>query len=187
MSIPIKVTGSPYENLMGEGYTIDRGVQTESDLGVRGPRFGEYLGGGGKQTVFQDAQFPDKVLKVYNDTYIKDINGLKDFNRTYPKDRNTIPFQESIKLVGYVKHPYKNHNFLYPVYQQKKLSILKDDVYFRNHVLPRIQKSLNDIGFKGDGVKDNFTNGKITLVDVKAANTGIDSQGKIRFIDVDSY
>ena len=110
-------TGSPYENLMGEGFTIDRGAWSESDLGVKGKRFGEYLGGGGEQTVFQDTSNPNMVLKVYNDTYTKDISGLKDFNRNYPKGRNTIPFQEQIKLVGYVRHNLKGKTYLYPVYQ----------------------------------------------------------------------
>ena len=42
-------------------------------------------------------------------------------------------------------------------------------------------------GYKGDGIKENFTNGIKTLVDLKPENIGIDKQDRIRFIDVDSF
>ena len=133
---------------------------------------------------------PNKVLKVYNDTYIRDIIGLKDFNRTFPARRNTIPFQEPVKLVGYINHTIPKHGTLkYPVYSQNKVTPLgkMSQHIFETSFLPIIKRSLSAKGYNGDNITSKFTNGKRTLVDIKPENMGFSKNGELRFIDVDSY
>ena len=176
-------TGSPYEKMMGKGVKVDRGSWMESNLGVDGKRFGKYIGSGGEQTVFEDATNPNSVLKVYNDTYIKDVDGLKEFNRTFPARRNTIPLQDQIKFKGYVK----DGDNLYPVYSQRRLNPLNkmSIAEFNRDYLPLLQRLLSSRGYTGDGISSEFTNGIKTLIDIKPDNMGLTTDGQLRFLDVD--
>lgn len=176
------VDNNPYHNLMGRGFTVDRGAWTESNLGVQGERFGEYIGSGGEQTVFQDKASPNNVLKVYNDTNTKDMNGLTSLVNSY-LDRNSIPLQEQASFEGYIK---QNDN-IYPVFSQGKLHSLgkMSNTEFSKKILPSIHDLLKQYGYSGDGITSEFTNGINTLIDIKPDNVGTTPSGELKFFDVD--
>ena len=171
-----------YHNLMGRGYTVDRGSWMESDLGIEGERFGKYVDSGGEQTVFEDLANEGRLLKVYNDTNVKDMKGLESLVDSYLQ-RNSIPLQLPASFTGYIK----KDSYLYPVFGQEKVRSLKgisNAEYIKNY-LPLVQEALNNAGYEGDGKTTEFTNGVHTLVDLKPDNIGLDSSGDLRFLDVD--
>lgn len=176
------VDTNPYHNLMGRGYTVDRGNWMESDLGVEGEKFGKYVGSGGEQTVFEDTTNPNNVLKAYHDTYTKTPEGLQDLVNDYLR-RNSIPLQEHVSFTGYVKQD----GYVYPVFNQGRLLPLgsMSNAEFNAKYLPLLQKSLKPYGYTGDGISSEFTNGVYTLVDIKPENMGLTPTGELRFLDVD--
>ena len=166
---------------MGEGYTVDRGAWVESDLGVKGSRFGKYIGSGGEQTVYEDLVNPDKVLKIYNDTKVKDLSELKKLSASLNR-RNQVPLQEPINMEGFITRG----NYLYPVYSQNKLKTLDmPSAEFRKSCLPLIKNELLPFGYQGDGINSPFTDGTRTLIDIKPEDIGVNPEGKLRFFDVD--
>ena len=176
-------TGSPYNNHMGNVVrTISRGPYHPEGLQIKGKSFGKFIGGGDEQEVFENLTDPTKVLKVYKQPFR--IKGMKEHNSNFLWERNTIPFFARQKFVGFVKNEV---NQRFPVYTQEKLTPLQGGTYFQQHIMPRIQNSLNQKGFSGDGINSNFTNGKITIGDLKPENIGIDTDGKIRFLDLNVY
>ena len=175
------VDTNPYHNLMGKGYSVERGNWVESKLGVEGEQFGKYIGSGGEQTVFEDLAHDNKVLKVYHKTQVNDMMGLEFLVNNYLQ-RNSIPLQEPASFSGYIK---SNSN-LYPVFSQDKLKPLgemSNAEYMRTY-LPLVQEALNKLGYGGDGVNSEFTNGFNTLIDIKPDNMGITQSNELRFFDV---
>ena len=53
--------------------------------------------------------------------------------------------------------------------------------------MPRIQNSLQQKGFSGDGINTPFSNGKVSIGDLKPENIAMDNNGQIRFIDLNVY
>lgn len=180
-------SNNPFGNFMRTGFTVDRGSWMESDLGVTGNRFGKYIGAGGEQTVFEDLGNPNKVLKVYNDTYVKDMEGLKGLVADLNK-RNQAPLSEPIGMEGFIVNDLNNHRFLYPVFNQNRLTPLKvSHLEYMNNYFPLLQKELGRYGYKDTGSGHTFTDGTRVISDVKPENIGLNSEGKLRFIDTDFY
>ncbi len=175
------IDNNPYHNLMGTGYNVDRGAWTESSLGVQGERFGEYLGSGGEQTVFEDLNDKENVLKVYHDTYTKDMPGLEALVNSYLQ-RNSVPLQSQASFSGYVK----DGTLLYPVFSQERVQPLgkMSNAEYTKKYLPLIQEALESFGYSGDGINSEFTNGVSTLVDIKPENVGFTPSNDLRFFDV---
>lgn len=173
-------SNNPYSNFMGNGYKVNRGNWEESSLGVKGKDFGEYIGSGSEQAVFNNKSNPETVLKVYEDTYRTKLDEVKQLVSDFENRRNNIPLQEQIKFVGLID----NNGNPYPVFQQNKLLPLKS---FDKKSILQLQKELEKYGYKGDLKNKGFSNGQKTLSDLKPENVGYDSNGNLKFIDVDSY
>lgn len=152
--------------------------RTESFI-VENPRFGEMLGEGSEQTVYADRLNPSKVLKVYSD---RSFNSLDEIKKWHPQwfKRNLVPFQEKMKYEGFLTEGNK----FYPVYSQNRLTPLPDMTYaqWQSEFFPKIQAILKSKGFN-----ESLNNGKIQLNDLYPTNVGYDSNGNIRFFDVDAY
>lgn len=167
----------PSSNFMGYVKRVDGGPW-KSDISIDSKRFGEYIGDEGEQTVFIDHDNNNKVLKVYNDTYLKNINEANKMANEYQNRRNAIPLQEPIRYIGTVD----DSGYIYPVFSQNKLKEI-GDIDYQNI----IKNELKKYGYIGDGINTNFTDGNKTLIDIKPENIGIDKNGSIKFIDVDNY
>lgn len=74
--------------------------------------FGDYIDSGGQQSVFNAANNPDKVLKVYTDRKFTSIPEIREFHKQWMK-RNRLPIQERIKFQGYLQ----GNGRIYPVYE----------------------------------------------------------------------
>lgn len=137
------------------------------------------LGEGSEQTVYADRLNPSKVLKVYSD---RSFNSLDEIKKWHPQwfKRNLVPFQEKMKYEGYLTEGNK----FYPVYSQNRLTPLPDMTYaqWQSEFFPKIQAIL-----KSNGFNESLNNGKIQLNDLYSTNIGYDSNGNIRFFDVDAY
>lgn len=163
-------------------YNVDRGGW-ESSLGVAGERFGDYIGSGSEQTVFQDTSNPQNVLKVVdggmNESNLPD---LKNTVERYISSRNSVPLQEPIKFEGIVD----SNGQPIPVFSQFKLKSLGEmsSAEFNKSYMPLLQRALSSYGYIGDGINTNFSNGKRNLIDIKPENMGFDSNGNLRFFDV---
>lgn len=171
---------NPWATFLGNGYRVERG-NWDSSLGVDGKRFGDYIGSGSEQTVFEDLSAPDQVLKV-GDFYHKDLSKLRKFVSDFEKERNAIPLQEPIRFEGIVDR----EDYPYPVFSQPRLQPLgkMSTAEFNKTYLQQLQEELLPFGFTGDGVNTGFTNGLQILTDMKPENMGLTSDGKLRFFDV---
>lgn len=170
---------SPYIQLG----TTERMAGTERV--VHSPRFGEFIGSGSEQTVYADATNPQRVLKVYDDRYLKGIDEIKNFHRTWFK-RNQLPLQERMKFEGYLTD---QAGYYFPVYSQNRLKLLSnaDNITFaewNRDWLPKLDEIMRRFGYKGSGT---YTNGKLTVGDVQPTNIGFNQDGELRFFDADVY
>lgn len=167
---------SPYSKI-GTAKTGDSDFRK---ITVNSPIFGDYIDNGSQQTVFHNANDPNKVLKVLVDRKFTSIPEIKEFHKQWMK-RNQVPMQEKIKFEGYLQ----GDDRIYPVYSQNKVNVLGDSKPYewtRVH-LPRINKEMHKLGYTGEGT---FTNGKITISEINPRNVGY-KDGSIRFIDADVY
>lgn len=167
---------SPYSKI-GTAKTGDSDFRK---ITVNSPIFGDYIDNGSQQTVFHNANDPNKVLKVLVDRKFTSIPEIKEFHKQWMK-RNQVPMQEKIKFEGYLQ----GDDRIYPVYSQNKVNVLGDSKPYewtRVH-LPRINKEMHKLGYTGEGT---FTNGKITIGEINPRNVGY-KDGNIRFIDADVY
>lgn len=174
---------NPWATFLGNGYNVDRG-EWESSLGIDGKRFGDYIGSGSEQTVFNDASNPNTVLKVANEDFNeKELPGLKEGVERFVSSRNSVPLQEPINFSGIVDIKGQP----YPVFSQRKLKPLGEisSAEFNRTYTPLIRDALRHYGYTGDGVNSNFSNGYRTLIDIKPDNVGFDMDGNLRFFDVD--
>lgn len=177
-------SNNPYANFMGNGYFQNRG-SWESNLGVAGNQFGKYIGSGGEQVVFENKLDPNSVLKVYNDTYRKNIKDVKSLVDDYINTRNNVPLQEKSEFVGLID----NKGYPYPVFKQNKLETLNDitNSLFEKEYFDKIKKELFKKGYKRMAESGDFTNGVDVITDIKPENVGILPNGDLRFIDVYKY
>ena len=167
---------SPYQQI---GNVVEAKSKKEH-ITVDSPMFGDYIDSGGQQSVFNAANNPDKVLKVYTDRKFTSIPEIREFHKQWMK-RNRLPIQERIKFQGYLQ----GNGRIYPVYEQKKVNVLGNILPFewtKIH-LPQIDKEMHKLGYIGNGT---YTNGKLTVGDISPFNVGYDN-GNIRFIDADVY
>ena len=178
---------SPYENILGTADNIVWKDWRRNVDGLKGERFGEYLGGGSEQIVFQDTQNPNQVLKIQADIGVKKPVNARNFPSLMNmrlRDRNQVPFQLHAKLEGFIKIGNK----YYPVHKQKYIRPLPamSSSLFESSIRPRITYSLQEHGFKlnPDG---RYTNGTLFLEDIKPENIGIDTDDHLRFFNVQAY
>lgn len=168
---------SPYKQI---GTAIEPKSRVE-DLIVDSPLFGDYIGRGSSQFVFNSRNNPKEVLKVYTGRGFNSISEIKAFHKQWMK-RNRLPLQERVNFKGYLK----GSNRIYPIYSQNKIQPLPSmsSIRFQKEYVPQIDKLMNELGYKGSGT---YTNGKLTVGDISPYNMGYNSKGDLRFFDADVY
>ena len=186
ISIPIlqknPTIGNQYKNNLGSVIHEKRGL-FDTDINIQQKGFGKYLGSGGEQVVFEDSANPNKVLKIYYDTYSKTPKELQDLVTSYLR-RNNIPNQLKSDFIGFVT----DKNYLYPVFRQDKVNPIGNmsTEIWRQEFLPKLTPQLRKYGITGDGINYEFKapNGK-TIIDINPFNIGVDKNGNYKFLDVD--
>ena len=173
-------------NIVNNNVSPHRSIGTatphaEQRISVESSLIGDYMDKGSQQVVFNSANNPDKVMKVYTERKFTSIPEIKQFHKEFFK-RNRLPIQERIEYQGYLQ----GNGRLYPVYSQNRVTPIGVDIlpqeWTRIH-LPRINKEMQKFGYKGDGT---FSDGKLTVGDINPSNVGY-VDGNIRFIDADVY
>lgn len=168
---------SPYQQI---GTAIEPKSRKEH-ITVDSPMFGDYIDSGGQQSVFNAANNPDKVLKVYTDRKFTSIPEIREFHKQWMK-RNRLPIQERIKFQGYLQ----GNGRIYPVYEQTKVNPLGDMpmITWEKNYIPQINEQMLKLGYKGNGT---YTNGQLNVGDVNPWNIGYNKNGELRFFDADVF
>jgi hypothetical protein len=185
-------TGSPYQDL--GTFTWSRtGKAGDPSINVKSKLFGDFIGEGSEQSVFNSAKIPEEVLKAYTDRGFSTIDGIRDFHRKSNwMKRNQVPFQENISIRGFLKNP--ESNTIYPVYRQGKMapfvSPLQDRLssaqkaQWENTIIPQIDMKFHSKGYTGSAQDGIFT-GPLTVGDISPWNIGFNKEGQLRFIEFD--
>lgn len=155
--------------------------RAEQRISVESPLIGNYMDKGSQQVVFNSANNPDKVMKVYTERQFTSIPEIKQFHEEFFK-RNRLPIQERIEYQGYLQGDGR----LYPVYSQNRVNPIGDmpAIVWEKEILPKIDTQMKTIGFNGHGV---YNNGKLTVGDINPWNIGYDKNNKLRLFDADVY
>ena len=90
---------------------------------------------GSQQVVFNAANNPDKVMKVYTERKFTSVPEIKQFHKDFFK-RNRLPIQERIEYQGYLQGDGR----LYPVYSQNRVNPIGDmpAIVWEKEFLPNI-------------------------------------------------
>ena len=168
---------SPYQQI---GTAVEPKTRKEH-ITIDSPMFGDYIDSGGQQSVFNSANNPDKVLKVYTDRKFTSIPEIREFHKQWMK-RNRLPIQERIKFQGYLQ----GNGRIYPVYEQNKVNPLGDMpmITWEKDYIPQINEQMLKIGYKGNGT---YTNGQLNVGDVNPWNIGYNKNGELSFFDADVF
>lgn len=154
---------------------------TDQTMKVDGPQFGNFIDKKSEQAVFNYAEDPTKVLKVYaiNNDGFPNIESVREFHKHFMK-RNQIPFTVKNKFYGYLK----GNNGIFPVYMQNKVTPIvgRDDAWYEQHILPRLKEQLKSKGYL-ETTKDTYSNGKFKISDLTEENMALDSEGNFLFFD----
>ena len=168
---------SPYQQIG----TVTDSQKIDGHLQVEGERFGAYVGKGSEQTVFEDANDASRVLKVQTGQGFKNIDQIRLWHPQWFKRNQIGSIQVPMRFEGYLR----GSNRIYPVYSQQRLKPLGSFVpmQFEKQVMPLI-----DLQFQRQGYNPNIrTNGLLHYGDIKPENMGFDSNGNLRFFDLDVY
>lgn len=168
---------TPYQQ-MG---TATEPQSVNDHIEVNGERFGPYISHGSEQAVFEDTNDVNKVLKVQTGQGFKSIEDIRQWHPHWFKRNQIGNIQVPMKFEGYLQ----GNNRIYPVYSQQRLKPLGNfaPLQFERQVLPLI-----DLQFQRYGYNPNLrTNGFLHYGDIKPENLGFDSNGNIRFFDLDVY
>lgn len=169
-------TKSPYQQI---GTAVEPKSKKEH-ITVDSPIFGDYIDHGGQQSVFNSANNPEQVLKIYTDRKFTSIPEIREFHKQWMK-RNRLPIQERIKFKGYLQ----GKDRIYPVYSQQRINPIGDIpiTKWQHKYLPIINDRMRSLGYFGDGTYY----GKYTISDVNTWNVGYDKDGILKFFDVEVY
>ena len=150
---------------------------------INGKGFGKVIGEGSEQTVYENLDNPNVVLKMLDISYPTKSAlraGVKQYNK-----RNLIPLQERAKFLGYVKGPNNagTQEAYYPIFSQKKLTIPTDKSWttWESEYLPQIEYAMRNLGISGGNGIYNYKGYKIS--NLSPDNIGFDENGNLRLID----
>ena len=184
-------TGSPYQDL-GMFTWTRTGKAGEPSINVKSSLFGDFVGEGSEQSVFNSMIIPNEVLKAYIDRGFSSIDAIRDFHRTSNwMLRNRVPFQERVSIRGFLKNP--ESNTIYPVYGQNKVtpfvSPQQDRLWgyqkqiWEKEIIPELDAKFHAKGYSGSAADGTYT-GPMTILDVSPWNIGFNNNNQLRGIDL---
>lgn len=154
---------------------------TDKTMKVDSPQFGSFIDKKTEQAVFNHAETPSKVLKVYavNNDGFPNIEAVREFHKHFMK-RNQIPFTVRNNFEGYLK----GNKGIFPVYTQNKVTPIagRSDTWYEQHILPKLKEQLKSKGYL-ETTKDTYSNGKFKISDLTEENMALDSEGNFLFFD----
>lgn len=162
------------------------GTYNQSTDQISGNTVGELLTDEGtEQFVFNSLRNGDEVFKMPNAYGRRSIDDLFKKSQEYLKF-NKVPNFSRVKLEGHVDN---GRGTLFPIFSQKKLNTLGEDIYsvtgnqrWNTEIMPTLDKAMSQYGYKN--VDGKYIKGNKIVGDIHPGNIGYDSNGNIKLIDV---
>lgn len=161
------------------------GTYNQSTDEISGNTIGTLLTDDGtEQFVFNSLRKGDEVFKMPNSYGRRSVEDLYKKAQEYLKF-NKVPNYSKVRLEGHVDN---GRGVLYPIFSQKRLSTLNDDIYsisgnqrWNNEIIPSLDKAMSKYGYKN--IDGKYIKGSKIVGDIHPGNVAYDANGNIKLID----
>lgn len=161
------------------------GTYNQSTDEISGNTIGTLLTDDGtEQFVFNSLRKDNEVFKMPNSYGRRSVEDLYKKAQEYLKF-NKVPNYSKVRLEGHVDN---GRGVLYPIFSQKRLQTLNDDIYsisgnqrWNNEIMPSLDKAMSKYGYKN--IDGKYIKGNKIVGDIHPGNIGYTSNGDIRLID----
>ena len=139
---------------------------------------------GTEQFVFNSLRKDNEVFKMPNSYGRRSVEDLYKKAQEYLKF-NKVPNYSKVRLEGHVDN---GRGVLYPIFSQKRLQTLNDDIYsisgnqrWNNEIIPSLDKVMSKYGYKN--IDGKYIKGNKIVGDIHPGNVAYDANGNIKLID----
>ena len=161
------------------------GTYNQSTDEISGNTIGQLLTDDGtEQFVFNSLRKDNEVFKMPNSYGRRSVEDLYKKAQEYLKF-NKVPNYSKVRLEGHVDN---GRGVLYPIFSQKRLQTLNDDIYsisgnqrWNNEIIPSLDKAMSKYGYKN--IDGKYIKGNKIVGDIHPGNIGYISNGDIKLID----
>ena len=161
------------------------GTYNQSTDEISGNTIGTLLTDDGtEQFVFNSLRKDNEVFKMPNSYGRRSVEDLYKKAQEYLKF-NKVPNYSKVRLEGHVDN---GRGVLYPIFSQKRLSTLNDDIYsisgnqrWNNEIIPSLDKAMSKYGYKN--IDGKYIKGSKIVGDIHPGNVAYDANGNIKLID----